>query len=36
VVFDDLDAGGCRQKVDRSALVEPDGWALESLFRLGA
>jgi hypothetical protein len=36
VVFDDLDTGGCRQKVDGSALVEPDGRALEPLFRFGA
>src|SRR3984893_2257902 len=36
IVFDDLDAGGCRQEVDGSALVEADGWALEPLLCRGA
>src|SRR5262249_32790723 len=34
VVFNNLDASSCCQKIDGSALVEPDGRALEPLFRL--
>ena len=36
VVFDDLDAGGCRQEVDGSTLVEAGGRALKPLLCLGA